>query len=197
MAGVVAAAIVLGAGTWFMLSREGGPLHRPDVPRFSFQVVEVGAAGVTGGAHRAALGPAVDAIRQTLDALYVGGFIDPGRWANGEFPALADAFAGDATARAREDVADLTLGPAAEEVSSVNPIGGRLDVRFLLGDEGNPFAAWATTVFRARGVAEGGDGLAIEHRGRYLLRPVEDRWLIVGYDVTGRLRPGPPARATP
>ena len=198
VAGVVASAGVLGVAAWSLLSGEGGPLDRREVPGFTFEVQEVSGAGITGRAERSALTPAVDGIRRTLDELYVRGFIDPERWDGGEFPDLTEAFAGAAAERARENVADLTLGDVAERLSFVDPSHGRMDVRFLLGEEGNPFAAWATTLFRARGVVEDGGGVAIEHRGRYLLRPVEDRWLIVGYDVSGRLRPGPsPVKGTP
>lgn len=198
MAGVVASAAVLGIAAWFLLTRDGGPLGGRDVPAFSFEVLDVSGTGLTGKADRAALAPALDAVHHTLDELYVGGFIDPDRWEGGEFPDLVESFAGDAAIRAQENVDDLTLGDAAERVSFVDPSHGRLEVRFLLGEEGNPFAAWATTLFRARGIVEDGGGVAIEHRGRYLLRPVEDRWLIVGYEVSGRLRPGPsPVEATP
>lgn len=195
-AGVAAAVAVIGVGSWFIFARGGSPFGGRPAPEFSFELRKVAGTGIEGKAAPEQLaGPAED-VRATLDELYVDGFIDPERWEGGEFPTLTEVFAGDAAARARADLDDLSIGSAAERITFVQPEKGRLDVRFLLGEDGNPFAAWAETLFRARGEVEGAPRVDIRHRGRYLLRPIEGRWLIVGYEVEGRLRPER-QRATP
>jgi hypothetical protein len=95
----------------------------------------------------------------------------------------------DASEVAGRDLADLTLGPASSQVEFVDPGRSRLAVQFLVGQEGNPFAAVAIATFRATGDLTGGGTLKIAHRGRYIMRPVDGSWMIVGYTVDGELEP--------
>jgi hypothetical protein len=186
----VAVAIVLGialvgAVAWFVLFRENG-LIGPDVPEFSFELGRVKGQGVEGAASSEALqGPAED-LRSTLDAMYVAGFVDPGKWDDGRFPEVLEAFAGPAAKQARRDLQDLTLGSTSRRVERVEPKPGRLNVSFLL--EGRrPLAAVAFATFRAVGELTNRGRLSIEHRGEYMMRVVDGAWRIVGYQVEGSL----------
>lgn len=162
-------------------------------PTFSFDVRSVTGVGVSGKVEEMQLRRPAGGIRSTLDALYTAGFVDPAKWEGGRFPQALATFAGPAAARARRDIDDLTLGSTAGLVLSVRPEPGHVAIRFLLDDD-RPLAAVARTSFAATATLREGGMLGIVHRGRYLLRRDGDRWAIVGYDVSGRLRSEGPAR---
>lgn len=183
---VIAALAVLGTGIW-LLVRANGPLLGDDAPEFSFTVRRVKAVGPAGRGDPEALRPVAEDLSSTLNDLYLAGFVDPGQWQEGTFPAALEAFAPPAASGARRDLADLTLGPDSARLERVEPSRGVLTVEFLMGEEGEPFAAVAVTRFEATGVMPGGSPVPIEHSGRYLMRPLEGRWLIIGYRVTGAL----------
>jgi hypothetical protein len=186
---VVLGIAVVGGAAWFLLFREGG-LVGPDVPEFSFQIDRVKSRGVEGPATSEALqGPSED-LRSTLDAMYVAGFVDPGKWQGGRFPEVLEAFAGPAARRARRDLQDLTLGSTSRRLEHVEPTRGRLSVSFLL-DGDRPFAAVAFAAFRAVGDLSSGERLAIEHRGEYVMRAIGGAWRIVGYEVEGNMKRAP------
>ena len=186
------AVVVIGVSLWLVLFRKGGVLDDSrDVPEFSFDVRDVRSQAVADEPPGEELERTALDIRGTLDRLYVDGWIDPEQWDGGEFPEVPSLFFGDAAARAGEDLEDLTLGSDAARVTFMDPTFGTMQVSFLIGEDGNPFAAWATTLFRARGELDDGGEIKAQHEGRYLLRPIEDEWLIVGYDVEGRIRPAP------
>jgi hypothetical protein len=189
----VAVAIVLGVAlvgvaAWFVLFRGNGLID--DVPEFSFELGRVKGQGVEGaGSAEALLGPA-EKLRSTLDAMYVAGFVDPGKWENGRFPEVLEAFAGPAARQARRDLEDLTLGPTSRRLERVEPKPGRLNVSFLL--EGRrPLAAVAFATFRAVGELANRGRLSIEHRGEYVMSVVDGAWRIVGYQVQGSLERAP------
>ena len=130
-----------------------------------------------------------EAVRETMTGLYTAGFVDPAQWQGGGFPTVPDFFSGQAHQQAREDVQDLTLGRAAGILASVRPEHARVLVRFLLDARRRPIAATADMEFRGTGLAEGVE-VPIRHEGRYLLRPTGGRWLIVAYEVRGRVGTG-------
>jgi hypothetical protein len=192
--GVVLGIAVIGAAAWFLFLRDDG-LLRTDVPDFSFELGQIKGQGVEGSAAAGRLqGPAED-LRATLDAMYVAGFIDPGKWEGGTFPEVVEAFAGPAAKQARRDLQDLTLGSTSRRVASVRPGRGRLNVSFLL-DGRRPFAAVALATFQATGALRGGGRLSIQHQGEYVMRVVDGAWRIVGYEVEGSLERAAP-RGTP
>jgi hypothetical protein len=184
---------VISAGAWFLFLREGalialGQADHP-VPDFSFQLRRVNAASVATGSEAGLEEPA-EGVRETLDALYVAGFVDPDKWENGSFPEALEQFEGRAARQAKVDVAFLTLGGEASHVAFVEPVVGKLDIRFLLDADEQPSGAVATTRFVAEGEFEGGDPMFILHDGTYYLRPTGEGWGIVGYDVNGVVQPG-------
>jgi hypothetical protein len=181
---VVLGLAVVGAVAWFVLFGGDGLLD--DVPDFSFQLDRIKGQGVEGTAGAERLqGPAED-LRGTLDAMYVAGFVDPGKWEGGTFPEVLEAFDGPAARQARRDLEDLTLGSTSRQVESVQPRPGRLNVSFLL--EGRrPLAAVAFATFRAVGALRDGGRLSIQHQGEYVMRVVDGAWRIVGYQVQGNL----------
>jgi hypothetical protein len=181
--GVFAAIAVLGGAAWFLLGGDG-PLGRTSVD-FTFELGKVGGSPVAEKASDPAMQQAANEVRETLDALYVVGFIDSGKWEGGTFPELYEAFAEDLEPRVRKELPNLSLGADAAKIDAVDPISGRLSIRFLVDEEAELIAATARTIFAANATAKDGGNVAIQHDGTYYLQPEDDRWLINGYDVEG------------
>ncbi len=181
--GVIVAIAVLGAAAWFLLGGDG-PLGRPSAD-FSFELGKVGGSPIAEKASDSEMEEAAAEVRETLDALYLVGFIDSGKWEGGTFPELYEAFAPKLEPRVRKELPDLSLGSDAAKIDTVDPISGRLSIRFLVDEESELIAATARTIFAANAVAKDGGNVAIQHDGTYYLQPEGDRWLINGYDVEG------------
>ena len=184
-------AAALGAVAWLFLSRGGTLVLGDEAPTFRFDLRRVSSVATDGKAPKGDLLQAAKDIRATLDAMYLAGFVDPDRWAGGTFPEVLEAFSSRTAAGAEGDLAELTLGSAHARLDAVTPGPSQLDVEFLLDGDRLPFAAIATTVFRAEGRLAGGGSLSVMHEGRYVMRPVDGRWVIVGYQVDGKLRSAP------
>jgi hypothetical protein len=197
--GSILVAAALGVALWFLVLREGAPIGGDDrqTPGFSFLVRQVSSEAIDGKAPKGALERAAEDLRSSLDAMYAAGFVDPDKWEDGSFPEVLDAFAGEATDAARDDLDDLSLGPASAQVDFVEPRRSIMDVEFLLTEQMDPFAAVATVTFRATGELADGGTLRILHEGRYVMRRIDGRWRVVSYDVDGKLRPGRPVQESP
>jgi hypothetical protein len=130
---------------------------------------------------------AAQAVRETMAGVYGAGFVNIDQWQEGRFPELFGYFAGPARSRAHRDLQDLSLGRAVPRFAAVRPERARVNVRVMVGPTGHPLAAIAGMNFRAAGLGVAGTEVPIRHQGRYVLRRVGGRWLIVAYDVRGRL----------
>jgi hypothetical protein len=189
---VILALAVLGIGAWFLLFRPGAPIDigiGRSVPDFSFQLVRVNGAAVTPG-NEVDLDGAAEEVRETVDALYVAGFIDPGKWEDGAFPEVLEQFDRRAAEQASVDLPFLSLGGEADRVEFVEPAVGKMNVRFLVDPDANPAGAVATTRFVADGQFDDGRPMFVLHNGTYYLRRAGGRWVITGYDVNGVVQPG-------
>ena len=180
--GVIVAIAVLGGGGWLLL---GGESPLSTTPDFSFEFGKVGGSPIADRAPDAELQDAANQVRETLDAMYAVGFVDSSKWEGGTFPDLYDAFSEDLVPQVKKDLANLSLGADAQRIDTVDPISGRLTVRFLVDAETELIAATARTIFAANALAKDGGDVAIQHDGTYYMRPDGDRWLINGYDVEG------------
>jgi hypothetical protein len=194
---ILSVILILGAvaaGAWFLFLREGAPISiagEPEVPEFSFQLVRVKGDSPAGNIDGDDLQSEAESVRETMDALFVAGYIDPDKWEGGRFPEALDQFARSARRRAKKDLDQFTLGADAEHLSSVQPVNGRLEVKFLADGEQNTVGAVAQAVFAANGTVESGGTVAIQHDGTYYLSPEDDGWQIIGYDVRGIIAPVP------
>lgn len=164
-----------------------GEATEPPVPEFSFHLARTRVSAVDDRPAKQDQEAAVEELHGLLDDLYTLGFVDPEGWQEGRFPDLAAFFDGPAAERAVEDLDDLTLGSAATQIGRVEPRRSRLTVSLLFDEEEAPVSAFAETDFRADGTAKDGRRLRIEHEARYLLRPIQGGWRIVGYEVSGEL----------
>ncbi len=192
--GIGALAVVLGLAVgvlWALRSPTdgaGAPNGRPgssSLPRYDLAVnlravKGKGPAGVV--AKPATLAAPAAAVERTIAELYDIGFVDPGLWADGTFPSLADPFAPEARQRVRAHVADLTLGRAAGRLEAVRPTRARLDVRFMLDRGRHPIMAFAHMDFAGVGLAAKTE-LPIRHEGDYVLRRTDAGWRIVSFRV--------------
>jgi hypothetical protein len=178
----------------FLFLRERGAIvaplgpEEPEVPEFSFVVERAKAFPLArkprGQTHRKAIGQ----IRGVLDRLYQAGFVDPEQWEAGRFTEALEQFAGPSAREARRDLPDLTLGGTADRLELVTPQEGLLRMTLLYDLGGNPILAVVEARFEALGDLAGEpQQVSIEHRGEFIVRRVQGRWAIVGYQVRGKI----------
>ena len=184
----------LGAGAWWFFLREGAPIPlgeaEHEVADFSFDLSRVTGAAPGGDVSSSEVESASEGVRETLDAMYVAGFIDPDKWEGGTYPEVLEQFTEAAGERASAELAFLTLGGGSDRISFVDPTIGTLKVRVLLAEGGEPAGAVATTRFVGDGAFDDGGPMFVIHDGTYFLQPDGGRWLISGYDVHGLVQPG-------
>lgn len=194
---VLAAAIASSSSAacgWVSDEPEPGPTRpppssttpEPEPFELKMNLRRYGGRGPDGVIRRRSLTTPARAVRDALERAYSIAFVDPEEWGGGRFPALVDAFAGDARATVRDDLDALTIGPAALVLDAVRPERANVDVRFLTDAARRPQAAFATVAFEATGVA-GDAEVRIRHGGEFTLRRIEGRWRVVAYDVRGRV----------
>ena len=195
----------VGAGAWWFLLRDGAPIQlgEPDhpVPDFSFDLSKVNGTAPGGEVSAQNVEAAAEGIRETLDAMYVAGFVDPAKWEGGTFPEVLDQFTEPAAKRASGELHQFTLGGEVGQVTFVEPALGVLKIRVLFDGESEPVGGVATARFVADGQLDGGGAMFVIHRGTYYLQPDGGRWMVSGYDVEGVVQAGErltgPGRAVP
>lgn len=152
---------------------------------FSFEFGKVGGTAVADKASEDTIQEAAEQVRETLDTMYVVGFVDDAKWKNGTFPELYDSFTDDVEAKVRHDLPNLSLGADAAKIDFVDPTSGRLSIRFLVDDQQQLVGATAHAIFAANATAMDGGNVAIQHDGTYYMEPVDGTWLINAYEVDG------------
>jgi hypothetical protein len=198
--GVTVALLLAGMAIWWAVAQDDDPQRgsrsvpapSPTGPRY-FLLVDlrrVDGIPVEGRVPPQQVRAVAEDVRETMTGVYSTGFVDTAQWHDGRFPALFDYFATGAQQEARRDLEDLTLGSTSRRLEVVRPDRARLGVRVLVGSGGRAVSAVAIMQFLATGFAGDEREFPIHQQGRYVLRPVGGRWLIVAYDVRGRLGPG-------
>lgn len=199
--GIIVAIAAIAAAAWFLLGGKS-PILDASVD-FSFELGKVGGSSVAERASEDELNDAAEQVRQTLDELYVVGFVDDSKWKGGTFPEIYQAFTDALEPRVRHDLPNLSLGADAAKIDSVDPISGRLSVRFLVDEDQELIGATAHAIFSANAIATDGGNVAIQHDGTYYMEPADGEWLIDAYEVEGivtrvdRPLPDPDAKGTP
>jgi hypothetical protein len=183
----------IGAGAWWFLLRDGslqiGESDRP-VPDFSFDLSKVNGTAPGGDVSAQDVEAAAEGIRETLDDMYVAGFVDPAKWEEGTFPEVLEQFTEPAAERASGELHQFTLGNEVARVAFVEPALGVLKIRVLLDGDSEPIGGVATARFVADGQIDGGGPMFVIHRGTYYLQPDGGRWMIGGYEVEGVVQAG-------
>jgi len=129
-----------------------------------------------------------------MDAIYDAGFVTRSRWGDGTFPDVVAQFDQKASARAQENLAELTLGPESARVIEVTPGESTLAVSILLSKK-EATGAVTRASFQAEATLKGGGTMTISHMGTYYLRPLDQGWKIVGFEVEGTLDSASPTAA--
>jgi hypothetical protein len=155
------------------------------VPPLGIRLAKVLPIALKGRLPRGPFMASAEEIRTTISLMYTSGFVDPAQWQAG-YPGVLDAFAPQTRKQARDDLNQLTLGGSAKSLTSMLPVDSRIVIRFLPNEERKPVAAIAD--MRFGGIATGPAGeLPVRHEGDYTMRKLDGRWLIVGYEVHGRV----------
>jgi hypothetical protein len=151
-------------------------------PREAFVFPLSATASVATGKRNATAAKAAAAdIQATLSAFYDEAFMDPKAWKQG-LPASAwSAFDSSAQERAKNDAASLTLGETGSRLTHLSVTKASLSVRVLLDPKGHPEAAVATVVFETTGTLTGGEPVQVSNLASFLMRPIDGKWLVVGY----------------
>jgi hypothetical protein len=125
-------------------------------------------------------------LTEVMNTMYDAGFVTRSRWADGTFPDVLAQFEAEASTRAQEDLAELTLGPESAQVTEVTPGESALAISVMFGADG-PVGAVARASFEAEAALKEGVAMTVAHHGVYFLRPVEEGWKVVGWEVDGSL----------
>jgi len=185
-----AAILFTGGGDEILEALPGVEPSRP-TPEFAFEVKKVVPETTTSTLPRDVakdVEAIADDVRSTLDALYVGGFVDPDAW--GDFGAIEGLFDGAARSQAEGDLDTLTLGAGAGDAYDfVQPEGGVLVIDVLTDAKDAPVLALAAVKFVA--TAEGTDGSFTQVRsaGTFFLRRDGRDWTITSWRVDRSDRP--------
>lgn len=182
----IAAVVVVGGGGYYLLAREGrlpSPFSRqPERPKFSFDLASV--KGYQLGENESSkrvTERAAREIRKGLSEFYIDAFLAPSSWTDGVPEDAWEIFATAARKQAKRDASSFSLGRAGRSVSALKATRSALSVRVLFDSSGRPHAATAVAALKAAGRTKAGQRFQLSNRSGFVLRPVEGRWVIVGY----------------
>ncbi|MDP8957123.1 MAG: hypothetical protein M3N24_09225, partial [Actinomycetota bacterium] len=190
----IAAVVVVGGGGYYLLSRGGLPSpfsREPERPNFTFQLSTVKGYQLGEGepSSRATARVARD-VRRDLSDFYIDAFLAPSSWTDGVPDDAWRIFAPAARRDARRNAASFSLGRGGRAVRKLTATSSALQIRVLFDSSGRPQAATATAALKADGRTKTGQRFELRNRSAFVLRPVEGRWLIVGYpNVRTELEP--------
>lgn len=138
-------------------------------------------------------------VVDVLEDLYTSGFLDADALISGDYAAAFEVFAGGARSEARRREAVLTAGPGADVFDRIEPTEGRVQMKVLLGSNGQPVSVVGVVAFEAEAFGDEG-GVRFVSQGQYFLEPVDGAWRIISFDVRRRdveLREPTTGSATP
>ena len=163
------------------------PRPKPEPPfRFRIeQVKHVLTSKLGPKKTRRALRRSIPAIRDRMNRLYRGAFVQPKTWRRGRFgPVFQGFFTGVARTIARKHPRTLTLGPdAGRRFASVHGAAGRLKIRVLIGRDGTVGTAFVRAWFTEKAVQRSGGAILVVSDARYFLRHGKRGWWVEGFTV--------------
>ena len=170
----------------YLLSRDGRlplPFSRePERPKFTFQLSSV--KGYQFGEEKPSARSTervAREIRRDLSEFYIDAFLVSSSWTEGVPEEAWEIFAPAARKQAQRDASSFSLGKNGRSVSALTANRSALQVRVLFDSSGRPHAATAVAALKAEGKTKAGQRFELSNRGGFVLRPVDGRWLIVGY----------------
>ena len=162
---VVVAAVVLGfvllGGADTLPIIGGSP--RPPTPEFAFEMKKVTPVATSAESKHADLeteaNAAADQVREQMDALYIGAFLDTDNWLDDSYDSVWELFDEGAGVEAQSQVDTLTAGSGAGEAfGQILPETGVLKTKVLFNPKGEPYSVVAITRFEAVGTRQGRSG---------------------------------------
>ena len=165
-----------------------GP-ERPPTPDFAFETVKVTAVPTVAGAPASDLDAkatsAAHQVQETMDALYIGAFLDPGNWQEGSFDDVWGLFEEGAGTEAQEKVDTLTAGiGAGDAFDTILPDVGELKTKVLFDQHEKAYSVVAIVRFEATGNGKaGGDDLLMKSQGQFVFQRLDGDWKVVSFKV--------------
>ena len=182
---VVIAVVLLGGGD--VLPNIIGP-DRPETPEFAFETAKVTAIPTRTDAKDGELDtkaePVAGEVEDTMDALYIGAFLDPANWQEGAYDDVWELFEPGAGAEAQAQVDTLTAGTGAGDAfDEIQPTLGTLQMKVLFDQEDQAFSAVAIVRFGARGKSKVGPDVRIRSEGQFVFEQLDGDWKVVSFKV--------------
>lgn len=125
-------------------------------------------------------------VIELVDSYYNDAFLQPSQWGNGQFPALSGLFTSDAASSVAPNLAVLSLGSLATQLSKVTPTKQNANtVAVLIEPNGQPSYATITTRLEATGTpTAGGGSVTILQSAQFMILATGGTYHIAGYDIT-------------
>lgn len=182
---VVIAVLLLGGGD--KLPGIIGP-DLLETPPFAFEASKVivvpTRADAQDGELEAKAEPVAAEVEDTMDALYIGAFLDPGNWQEGAYDDVWELFEPGAGAEAQAQVDTLTAGTGAGDAfDEIQPTLGTLQMKVLFDQEDQAFSAVAIVRFAARGKSKEGPDVRIRSEGQFVFEQTDGVWKVVSFRV--------------
>lgn len=205
LGGVLVVAVVLG----FLLLGGRGALpdlgfgsSTPPTPDFAFTMAKVIAVPTRAGTKIATLKTtaktSADEVKQAMNKLYIGAFLDPGNWQAGSYGDVWDLFDTGASTEAQQEVDTLTAGTGAGDTfDTILPVTGSLKTKVLFDQKDQPFSVVAIVNFQATGSDKAGGDLQINSEGQFVFQQVDGVWKVISFRVLRNDIPTATASATP
>ena len=181
----IATVVVIGGGGYYLVSRGRLPSpfsREPERPTFTFELSSVKSYQLGQEKPSArATERAARQIREDLSDFYIDAFLAPSSWTDGVPEEAWEIFAPAARKHAQRHASSFSLGNDGRSVRTLTATGSALQVRVLFDPSGRPQAATAVAALKADGRTNAGQRFELSNRSGFVLRPVDGRWLIVGY----------------
>lgn len=185
------AAVVLG---FVFLGGDGGGIPgfggspKPPTPEFAFDVKKVTPVATRDDVKHAELQTdaeaAADEVTTQMDALYLGAFLDPDNWLDGNYDSVWELFDSGASTEAQTQIETLTAGVGAGDAyEQILPNEGTLKTKVLFDQKEKAFSVVAITRFEAVGSGKDGDDVRMTSRGQFVFQRVDGQWRVVSFKV--------------
>jgi hypothetical protein len=182
---VVIAVLLLGGGDSLPGIIGPDPLQTPE---FAFETAKVIAVPTRPDAKDGELDskatPVAAEVEDTMDALYIGAFLDPANWQEGAYDDVWELFESGAGDEAQAQVDTLTAGTGAGDAfDEIQPTLGTLQMKVLFDQKDRAFSTVAIVRFGARGKSKDGPDVRISSEGQFVFQQVDGAWKVVSFRV--------------
>jgi hypothetical protein len=206
--GVVAVVLVGGA---ILLALTGGdnPINNffssseTPVPDFNFKVAKIVPVPTTKTRAKKVLGavkPIAEEVQKAMDQLYLGTFVDPNVWNDGDYEKVFDdVMDGPAKDEAAKQIDGITLGSdAGSTYDSVQPGYSKLTIKVLTDPNDTPTEAIAMASFQGLAAHDDGTYSKVFSTGSYFFKHEDGGWKIFAFKVArNEKKAKAPVAATP